>query len=380
MNKRTALLVLLIGTIIVLPMVEFVRVLRESRHSTPPEVFVGVEIAYDNIESCKKTIDKVKDYTNLFIVGATGITLNETKVNLVCEYAYSAGLYFILFMWPTTQWPNQTQWVTDAKIRWGECFLGLYAQDEWGGHQVDNGKYMLVKEANNYTDAAKKFIESLKEILKHYTTYHMNTTSLKLFTADYALYWFDYDAGYDVVLCEFGWNHSRLLNIALCRGAASVHNKEWGVIITWTYRQQPYLESADELYYDMVSAYLSGAKYIIVFNYPEISPYGVLTEKHFDAIKKFWSYTHTNPPSLGKAEQRIAYVLPKDYGWAFRGSEDKVWGLWTDELSTKIGTDVDFLLHTHHIGLDIIYDDPKYYSAIMLQYYKLIFWNGTIIS
>ena len=380
MNRRTALAIFLIGIITILALVGFERVSRETNRSIPPNVYVGVEVAYDNVEGCKRTIDKVKDYTNLFVIGDTGITFNETKLNEVCEYAYDAGLDFMPFMWPTRQWPAQPRWVADAKTKWGDHFLGIYAQDEWGGRQVDHGKYMPVQEADNYTDAAKKYVEVLNENLKHYTTYYMNTTGLKLLTADYALYWFNYEAEYDVVLAEFGWNHSRLLNVALCRAAANVRSREWGVIITWTYRQPPYLETADELYYDMVLAYLSGAKYIIIFNYPETSSYGVLTEKHFNAIERFWDFIHANPRSPGDVERRIAYVLPKDYGWAFRGSEDKVWGLWDDELSIKIGSDVNYLLHTHHLSLDIVYDDPKYYTTIMSLYYKLVFWNGTIIQ
>ena len=61
-----------------------------------------------------------------------------------------------------------------------------------------------------------------------YYSHHMNQGDLKLFTADYALYWFTYQGGYDVILAEFGWNHSRPLNIALARGAATMQDKEWG--------------------------------------------------------------------------------------------------------------------------------------------------------
>ena len=72
-------------------------------------------------------------------------------------------------------------------------------------------------------------------------------------------------------------------------------------------------------------------------------------------------------------------MLPKDYGGAFRGNTDKVWGLWLDPLSEKIGTDIDYLLHTNHLGVDIIYDDPKYCEELD-NYSKLIYWNGTIIE
>jgi hypothetical protein len=210
----------------------------------------------------------------------------------------------------------------------------------------------------------------------------MNQGDLKLFTADYALYWFTYKGGYDVILAEFGWNHSRPLNIALARGAATMQNKEWGAIITWTEKNEPHIESGDELYYDMVLAYLSGAKYIVIFNYPNlVSPYGLLTEEHFDAMQRFWNYVNECPRNeiYGNGSKRIAYVLPENYGWGFRGSEDKVWGLWVDEMATKIGTDLNYLLDTQHIGLDIIYDDPDYYEALD-NYSKLIYWNGTVIE
>jgi len=246
---------------------------------------------------------------------------------------------------------------------------------------------MIVEEADNYTDASNKFVGDLGEYLKHYTDYHICAGEFPLFTSDYGLYWFDYEAGYDVVLCEFGWNHSRLLNVALNRGAAKMQHKDWGVMITWSYWHPPYIESGDELYYDMVLAYLSGAKYVVIFDRPMspedgISEYGILTEEHLYAMKKFWNYMHTNPQRPGiyyLNHTQIAYVLPKDYGWGFRGHEDEVWGLWVDELSIDIGNRINYLLHTHHLGLDIIYDDPKYYDN-MSRYNKLVFWNGTEIT
>ena len=350
------------------------------KDSSMPNFFVGVDAVSDNVEDIKILVDEVKSYTNLFVIGSTGITDNETKLNEVCQYVYESGLCFMTYTHISQEWP-QPEWVDYARQRWGSRFLGLYAFDEAGGNQIDCTDYMLVKEADNYTDAADKFVGNLSEYLKHYTDYYIRAGEFTLFTSDYGLYWFDYEAGYDVVLCEFGWNHSRSLNVALNRGAAKMQNKDWGVIITWTYRHPPYIESADELYYDMILAYLSGAKYIVTFNHPMSSQYGILTEEHLDAMKRFWRYIHANPlrPEMDSpTSTKTAYVLPKDYGWGFRGVEDKVWGLWIDELSIRIGTDLNYLLHTHHVGLDIIYDDPKYYSEFR-RYSKLIFWNGTII-
>ncbi len=381
MNYRIVLAILLISIIV------FVLFWRLEPISNPskPDFFVGVDTAYDDVEDIKKLVDQVKSYTNFFGIGSSGITLNFTKLDEVCQYVYDSRLHFMVYKHPppVLEEQNQTQWIADAVQKWGDYFLGLYIADEFGGRQID-GTNMTVTEANNYTDAANKYVDYIGEFLTHYTEDYLDSGDLLSITADYALYWFDYKAGYDVVLSEFGWNHSRLLNVALNRGAANMHNKDWGAIITWTYREPPYMESADELYYDMVLAYLSGAKYVIVFNYaPEkITPYGTLTEEHLAAMKRFWEYIRTNPERLGiycPACTQIAYVLPKDYGWGFRGYNDKVWGLWLDELSITMGTDVDYLLHTHHLSLDIIYDDPQYYNNLCI-YSKLYFWNKTVID
>jgi len=377
MKYRVILAVFLVSLLLILLFVRIDLVKDPAR----PDFFVGVDAVSDNVEDIKILVDEVKSYTNLFVVGSTGITDNETKLNEVCQYIYESGLYFMTYTHVTKDFP-QPQWVDDARQRWGDRFLGLYAFDEAGGHQIDCTEYMLVTEADNYADAANKFVGNLSEFLKHYTDYYIHARGLPLFTADYGLYWFDYEAGYDVVLCEFGWNHSRLLNVALNRGAAKMQHKDWGVIITWTYWSPPYIESGDELYYDMVLAYLSGAEYLIIFDYPMNAQYGILTEEHLDAMKRFWRYIQANPrrPEIdGPTSTQMAYVLPRDYGWGFRGSEDKVWGLWVDELSTKIGKDVNYLLHTHHLSLDIIYDDPKYHSNMYL-YSKLMFWNGTVTT
>jgi hypothetical protein len=397
-QKRKQFLALFTGALLVFSILGYIWISSNTKSvftaaddTGSTDFFVGVEMAYDGVEDAKKLIDKIKDYTNVFVIGTPDITHNITKLNEVSQYAIDAGLDLILFTYPTEEAAfNQSQWITNARTKWGDRFLGVYAYDEWGGNQLDATygdedywkRLVTEEEASNYTEAANLYVNKISEGVLPYYTSHMKQGDLKLFTADYALYWFTYEGGYDVILAEFGWNHSRPLNVALVRGAATMQNKEWGTIITWKGSTEPLMESGDELYYDMVLAYLSGAKYIVVFNYPNlVSPYGLLTDEHFDAMQRFWDYVNSCPRNqiYGSSSKRIAYVLPKDYGWGFRGAEDKVWGLWTDSLSTQIGTDLNYLLDTQHIGLDIIYDDPKYYNALD-NYSKLIFWNGTIIE
>jgi len=328
-------------------------------------------VAYENLTEIKTLINEISSYTNLFVIGCTGITHKVTRLDEVCQYVYDKGLSFIVYI----EGPFQRQWFEGAKNRWSERFLGFYFWDENGGKQLDLTKYKAVTEADNYTDASNQFVNRLKFSLNY-----MNYTEPAfppLFTSDYALYWFDYKAGYDVLLAQLGWNYSRQLNIALCRGAAIMQEKEWGVIIAWTYTEPPYLESGRELYYDLVLAYENGAKYIMVFDSNENYTQGILMEEHFIALKQFWHYMQNNPRENSATRNRVAYVLPKDYAYGFRGPNDKIWGLWeADNLTGQICKTLGDFMEKYGASLDIIYDE-ELEPDNTFGYSKLLFWNSS---
>ncbi|UCC57996.1 MAG: hypothetical protein JSW14_06455 [Candidatus Bathyarchaeum sp.] len=343
------------------------------------ELLVGVDVAYDNMEEIKALVDEISNYTNTLVVGSTGITHNLTKLNEICKYVYDRDMYFMTYMHPDPeQLDEQRQWVEEARTRWGQRFLGLYTFDEPGGRQLDDAQYKVFYETpTNYTDATDKYVSELNNILLHIRESPINAGSLPLFTSDYAFYWFDYKGGYDVVFAEFGWNYSRQLNVALCRGAATAQNKEWGVMITWTYNHPPYLESGPKLYDDLVLAYNNGAKYILVFDTNEDYTHGVLKEEHLEALKQFWNYTENNPRKNEASSERVAYVLPKDFAYGFRGPNDKIWGFWeANQLSYDISVNLGKALEDYETKLDIIYEDGLK-SIDSTEYSKLIFWNGT---
>ena len=205
----------------------------------------------------------------------------------------------------------------------------------------------------------------------------LNDKGVPVFTSDFALYHYDYLAGYNTVFAELGWNNSRTREIALCRGAANMQKKDWGTIITWTYNHPPYIGNSEEIYQDMITAYNAGAKYVIVFNYPQYpadNQYGILTEEHFSVMKQFWDYSASNPRGTETAE--VAYILPKDYGWGMRHPDDKIWGIWdADEKSSIIWENLNKLETKYGLKLDIIYNDPRYNSK---EYYQVYLWDATI--
>jgi hypothetical protein len=134
----------------------------------------------------------------------------------------------------------------------------------------------------------------------------------------------------------------------------------------------------------MILAYQNGAKYIIVFNSPGQNPapteYGTLTPEHFEAMKRFWNYANTEPP-VEHYPAKNAYVIPRDYGYGFRGPNDRIWGLWeADELSPKIWNDIQDLTGSYVLNLDMVYETKIGNTSTNLSYDRLIFWNGTIVQ
>ncbi|TRO53718.1 hypothetical protein E2P63_02075, partial [Candidatus Bathyarchaeota archaeon] len=63
--------------------------LSTTAETKTPDVFVGIDVAYSDVEEIKALIDEVSSYTNTFVVGSTKITYNVEKLNEVCDYVYS---------------------------------------------------------------------------------------------------------------------------------------------------------------------------------------------------------------------------------------------------------------------------------------------------
>ncbi|MCK4884434.1 hypothetical protein KAS24_00035, partial [Candidatus Bathyarchaeota archaeon] len=305
--------------------------------------YFGISFNGNTTAEAKLLIDKTKDYTNLFVLQSGPISKNETAINMICDYAVESGLDVIVFFgWFDTDQPWQIPWLDFAKDRWGDNFLGVYLYDEPGGIQIDYNWsnffhrirtfnpefYQSIAEnieenanqtvSRDYEEAKNRFLDY---IINHIRVNELTERSISGYTSDYALYWFNYLAGYDTVFVELGWNHSTAKHIGLCRGAANVQQKDWGAIIVWKDREDDkkgVYKSGPEMLQDMLDAYETGAKYVIIFNYPTDppgNPYGILTDEHFVAIQQFWNHMQQYPEDYGKTKAQAALVLPENYGW-----------------------------------------------------------------
>src|SRR4030065_1475374 len=122
-------------------------------NNAPPsneELFFGVTFGGNTTSEAKLLIDKVKGYTNLFVVDNWDIAMNETALNEICEYAVDAKLNimvyfsFILYTYTiqvgnfynSTTWNDSgvsqfhMAWLNTARERWGKNILGVYLYDE----------------------------------------------------------------------------------------------------------------------------------------------------------------------------------------------------------------------------------------------------------
>jgi hypothetical protein len=173
-----------------------------TTRTTNRQFYVGVEFAYaDQFGELKALVDKVKDYTNLFVIGSVGISFNRTALDESADYINQSGLSFIVLFtsYPmynnTGGWSNNYSifdWMKDAQQKYGNKFLGIYRFDEPGGNQLDGGQFQLIDKTNTaggYAEVAQSYVGNLSSILKYYRD---KGGSPQIFTSDYGLYWFDY--------------------------------------------------------------------------------------------------------------------------------------------------------------------------------------------
>ncbi|HII85113.1 TPA: hypothetical protein HA273_00685 [Candidatus Bathyarchaeota archaeon] len=403
----------------------------------PNETSIKVGIAFcgNTTAEAKLLIDRTKSYTNLFILNSAGnpINRNQTMIEEIGDYATANDLNIIInlgFNSTGQRFPRNWFWSLSSldgikqrwTERWGKKFLGIYYSDEPGGIQLDgdwdayfawlsalsqnpnstaglrfpsvyvdaihslSGIYDKIQAANgstpdDYDEEADFFISDVIRNDPGFSS--LKKSGFTTFTSDYGLYWFDYLGGYDVMFAQIGWNCSLAQQIGLVKGAARTQNKEWGVIITWKYGDYPYLDSGDQIYNQMMTAYQAGADYIVMFNYPilEGNDYGLMEEEHFLALERFWNdaieETRIHPADDSSVTEAVL-VLPRNYGWGMRRPDDLIWGFWgPDEKSIPIGTLMGKLIAKYGVDLEIIYEDSAY-SILKSKYKNVYYWNSTL--
>jgi hypothetical protein len=411
------------------------------------QVYVGVTYCGDSVSEGKLLIDRVKGYTNLFVLQSGSLQRDYASVNELGDYAVSSGLSFLPYFGTYIE-STFSGWLETAKQKWGTRFLGVYYTDEAGGKMLDDNvefkdattgdliqktKYgdIVLKKSNGVvihyeingiihlseptgnsesTTAYSTFyrngtktgafadqpsFETYEDLMSvkpfkdkdeaaerfvtrdHDKIEYLKNNAITVFTSDYALYWWDYLSGYDVMLAHIGWNITVSQQIALVRGAAKLQNRDWGIVITWKYNKPPYLDTGPEILKQMRTSYECGAKYFVLFNYYEDdgNPYGTMKGEHFQALENFWNDVVKNPQVIqGSIKADSVLVLPKNYGWGMRWSEDKIWGIFKADNETQQLWDLtQTVLQNHGLKLDITYEDTEY--PLTAEYQNIYHWT-----
>src|SRR5208337_400154 len=193
-----------------------------NQQTVPPGFYVGVSFCGNTTAQAKLLIDRVKSYTNLFVVQSGPVSTNETVLNEIVDYAVASGLDVIVYFgFFNPDYPWRVSWLDYAKEQWGNHFLGVYLDDEPGGQIIDANWTGISRQleisnlpayyshgqginlalngsdpydSNQGTDVAIHFVSDWQAELN---LSQLQSRSINSFTSDYALYWFDYLVGYN---------------------------------------------------------------------------------------------------------------------------------------------------------------------------------------
>ena len=92
---KSILLIVLLVSVVCLSIVYFHY--RIGNEDSEKDFFFGVSFGLNTTREAKLLVDKVKGYTNLFVVNSWKTSTNETALNKICEYAVNDKLHFMVF-------------------------------------------------------------------------------------------------------------------------------------------------------------------------------------------------------------------------------------------------------------------------------------------
>lgn len=148
--KRAIIISAAIILIVLIGLVAVINYTSLSKNSESKSFYVGVTFGGSTSSDAKLLIDKVKNYTNLFVLQSGVLQRNYTALDEIGNYAIASGLHFAVYFGIDEAFESQsTEWINAAQQRWGNQFLGIYYNDEPGGKFLEgyvdlsrNGTYI----------------------------------------------------------------------------------------------------------------------------------------------------------------------------------------------------------------------------------------------
>jgi hypothetical protein len=141
--KRLKLFALFVILLLLFGLIATVGYVVFNQESTKP-FYVGVTYCGSSVQEAKELVDRVKEYTNLFVLQSGSLMTNIEAMNEIGDYATVSNLnYAVSGGSLNSNWINS--WCIEAKSRWSEQFIGLYYYDESGGAMLD-GKLTILSQ------------------------------------------------------------------------------------------------------------------------------------------------------------------------------------------------------------------------------------------
>ena len=136
---------------------------------------LGVTYCGNSTIEAEALIDKVKNYTNLFVLQSGTLMLNFTATEQICDYAVNSGLNFILYYSSYGLGKNLDSFLNEAQSRWGSQYLGVYFNDEPAGHLLDSSSIVL---NDNTSIRIERNIDSVSSFVDPSLSIVRNTNSI----------------------------------------------------------------------------------------------------------------------------------------------------------------------------------------------------------
>jgi hypothetical protein len=110
-------------------------------HDDQGPFYFGVTYCGSSVEEAKEFVDKVRDYTNLFVLQSGVLQYDVLAMNEIGDYVVASGLSYAVYG-GTRNDVGLNSWLLGAKERWGDWFIGIYYNDEVGGYMLDKTVFL----------------------------------------------------------------------------------------------------------------------------------------------------------------------------------------------------------------------------------------------
>ncbi|MGD6806951.1 MAG: hypothetical protein ACQCN4_08340 [Candidatus Bathyarchaeia archaeon] len=142
------IVVMLAAVLLLIIVVVGVVVVTNGFFTTKDPFYVGVTYGGSSVQDAELLIDKVKDYTNLFILQGP-LQHNNSAIDVIGNYAVNSDMNFMVYLGMNSI-PLGTNWLASYDGRWGDSFLGVYAIDEPGGKMLDGQTSLIEKSTGTW--------------------------------------------------------------------------------------------------------------------------------------------------------------------------------------------------------------------------------------